>query len=326
MSSKMHSDHPLVSVIIPTYGRPVTLADAIASVRAQTYREIEIVIVDDNPPQSAAREATRVLVEGLRGGDIPVVYLGLPHNMGAALGRNEGVHASRGELITFLDDDDTYLPRKIELQVAAMGSDSDICACAMVAIDGGRRADYIRTHPAGSSLTEFLLNGSAFTPMIMVRRELFLRAGGFLDTPRFQDHVLALRLLSKSERIKVISQPLFVHNLHLGDRVSFSKRTREAFLIKHGVERSLQGVLDDNQRKQLAYKQMLDLYECDLFEASGIARLKIILGKLLASDGAREFVSLLIFSVRKSLRRSPLVWKIRRFLFSKKVDMGGVML
>lgn len=317
----MNTIYSLVSVVIPTYGRPTTLAAAIMSVREQTYRNVEIIVVDDNAPNSESRLATRKLIQELPDSDIPVIYVELPHNMGGALARNEGVMASHGELLTFLDDDDIYLPRKIERQVAVISNDIDICVCAFFANDNGRSANYIRTQPSGETLAEFLLDGSAFTPAIMVRRDLFLEAGGFLDTPRFQDHVLTLRLLGKSERIKLIHDRLFIHNLHLGDRVSFSNRTREAFLIKHGVECSLQSALNDEQKKKLAYKQMLDLYECDLFESSRLERLQIIISKLQTARSLDEFLLLMKFSIRKSLRRSAFVWKIRRLLFSKKINL-----
>lgn len=313
--------NPSVSVIIPTYGRAELLGKAIESVLNQSYKEIEVIVVDDNEPDSEQRNKTKSIVEPYLQLDSRVLYLPLENNMGGALARNEGVKKSSGEYITFLDDDDYYFPSKIEKQVSILEQDFDICTCSMVALDEGRSADYIRTKPSGGSLSSFLLDGSAFTPMIMVKRNIFLAAEGFIDTPRFQDHTLMLRLLSKTNKVFLLDEPLFVHNLHLGDRVSFSPKTRLAFKIKHELENSLSYCLIESQLRELKRKQYLENLECDLFEFSFLDKIKRICQEIANINNFNELVFLLKFSIRKSLRKNNLIWWIRRKLFSKQISL-----
>lgn len=311
----------LVSIIIPTYGRADLLGKAIESVLNQSYKEIEVIVVDDNVPHSAHREKTKSIVASYLQLDTRVLYLPLEKNMGGALARNEGVKKSSGEYITFLDDDDYYFPSKIEKQVSVLEQGLDICTCSMIALDEGRSADYIRTKPNGDNLSHFLLDGSAFTPMIMVRRNTFLTADGFIDTPRFQDHTLMLRLLSKTDKVFLLDEPLFVHNLHLGDRVSFSPKTRLAFKIKHELENSLSDCLIESQLNELKRKQRLENLECDLFEFGFLDKIKRIYQEVVNAKNLNERIFLLKFSIRKSLRKNNLVWWIRRKFLSKEISL-----
>lgn len=126
----MNIEHrPLVSVIVPTYRRDTHLKKALLSLVEQTYSPIEIIVVDDN-----AEGAWNKKVEGVvRSFDtnirVPIVYIQNDTNSGSAETRNVGIRAAAGEYITFLDDDDLYLPKKIEKQISHMvdeGSDFSI--------------------------------------------------------------------------------------------------------------------------------------------------------------------------------------------------------
>ena len=107
---------PLVSVVIPTYNRPVYLKRAIESVLNQTYNPIEIVVVDDNNPTDSARKETEALMEEYQGRQ-NIAYLKHEKNKNGSAARNTGYRHSKGEYITFLDDDDELEPRKIKAQV-----------------------------------------------------------------------------------------------------------------------------------------------------------------------------------------------------------------
>lgn len=101
---------PLVSVVIPTFNQPSMLCEAVDSVLAQTYPQFEIVVVDDgSAPETRRRMDPYVAAGRLR-------YL-WQENRRQAAARNAGIRASRGELIAFLDHDDLWHPRKLELQV-----------------------------------------------------------------------------------------------------------------------------------------------------------------------------------------------------------------
>lgn len=101
-----------VSVIIPTYNRVATLTRTIDSVLAQTYSHFEIIVVDDGSTDNT----TAVLNERYR----DRVRLVRQSNMGSAAARNAGIAAARYDLVAFLDSDDYWLPRKLEVQVPLM--------------------------------------------------------------------------------------------------------------------------------------------------------------------------------------------------------------
>lgn len=109
----MSSVDGLVSTIIPVYNRPVLLRQAVQSVIAQTYRPIEVIIVDDGSTDDTRRIADRFTEEYP-----PLVHVIHQGNKGAALAREAGRQAARGEFVQYLDSDDVLLPHKFELQVS----------------------------------------------------------------------------------------------------------------------------------------------------------------------------------------------------------------
>jgi glycosyltransferase involved in cell wall biosynthesis len=125
----VHPDHAavnrpvvtgLVTTIIPVYNRPGLLREAVASVLAQTYRPIEIVIVDDG-----STDDTPQVAEGFQAEHPDFVRVLRQPNAGPGVARQVGLETSRGEFIQFLDSDDLLLPRKFELQVAGLQSDPE---------------------------------------------------------------------------------------------------------------------------------------------------------------------------------------------------------
>lgn len=109
----------LVSVIIPTYNYAHFIGEAIESVQAQTYRNFEIIVVDDG-----STDATRDVVSGF-----PEVRYLHQANQGIALARNAGQLASNGDFLVFLDADDRLLPDALSAGVAALNTNPD---CAFV--------------------------------------------------------------------------------------------------------------------------------------------------------------------------------------------------
>ncbi len=107
----------LVSVVIPVYNRPAMLRDAVASALAQTYRPIEIVIVDDG-----STDETSAVADALASEYRDVVRVIHQPKAGVGLAREAGRQAAQGEFIQYLDSDDVLLPRKFDLQVAALRS------------------------------------------------------------------------------------------------------------------------------------------------------------------------------------------------------------
>jgi len=110
------NNSPLVSIIIPTYKRPATLDRAINSVLNQTYDNIEIIIVDDNGKGSRFQKKTEKQMKKYDQNE-KIKYIKHKVNKNGAAARNTGIEDANGDYIAFLDDDDEFLSKKIELQV-----------------------------------------------------------------------------------------------------------------------------------------------------------------------------------------------------------------
>lgn len=104
-----------VSVIIPTYKRSDTLLRAIKSIAEQTYKDIEILVVDDNTPGDEYSESVAELIKSLSYKNLSLITQ--ERHINGAAARNAGIRHAVGEYIAFLDDDDLWMPNKIELQV-----------------------------------------------------------------------------------------------------------------------------------------------------------------------------------------------------------------
>jgi glycosyltransferase involved in cell wall biosynthesis len=104
---------PLVSVLVPTYNRPDLLRRALASIRRQTYRDIEIVVVNDAGRDIAGVLAGLDLGAGIR-------HVRHAENRGIAAARNSGLAVARGDIIAYLDDDDAFLPDHVATLVSAL--------------------------------------------------------------------------------------------------------------------------------------------------------------------------------------------------------------
>jgi glycosyltransferase involved in cell wall biosynthesis len=113
----MTKSKPLVSVIIPVYNGEKYLAEAIKSVLAQTYRPIEVIVVDDGSTDGSADVAK---------GFVPFVQCCFQPNGGTGAARNRGIDLARGSFFAFLDADDVWVKDKLTLQMAAFDANPDV--------------------------------------------------------------------------------------------------------------------------------------------------------------------------------------------------------
>ena len=127
----------LVSTVIPVYNRPAMLQDAVSSVLAQTWRPIEIIIVDDG-----STDDTPVMASRLRQRHPDIIRVLSQSNAGPGAARQRGLDAANGEFIQFLDSDDLLLPSKFAVQIAGLQSDpqADIAYGKAYAVNNGRRS------------------------------------------------------------------------------------------------------------------------------------------------------------------------------------------
>ncbi|MEP0213205.1 MAG: glycosyltransferase family 2 protein, partial [Cellulophaga sp.] len=116
---------PLVSIIIPTYNRQLTIRRAIDSVLSQSYSNIEIIVVDD-----CSNDKTYLIMENFKSDD-RVQYIRLDKNVGGGGARNLGIKASKGEYIAFQDSDDVWLEDKLvkQMNVFLKNKELDVVFC-----------------------------------------------------------------------------------------------------------------------------------------------------------------------------------------------------
>ena len=114
----------LVSVVIPTYSRPLFLERAINSILSQSYSNIEIIVVDDNNPSTEYRKETEKVMEKFQNNS-NIIYLKHTENKNGSAARNTGWKKAKGQYITFVDDDDVLDSKKIEEQVKCLENLTD---------------------------------------------------------------------------------------------------------------------------------------------------------------------------------------------------------
>ena len=212
---------PFVSVVIPTHNRAHLLSRAINSVLAQTFSDYEIIVIDDG-----STDHTRGIVDRFRGSRIRL--LRLERNWGASRARNLGIQAAHGDWVAFLDSDDEWLPRKLELQVARLqetnNSHATVVYCLCDQYDGSTK----RTVPSTGRLHE----GDVFDHLLrnrrpptasafVVKRSCLLRIGGFDEGfPSSNDIDLWLRLAQGSNHFLAVNEVLVIKHDHFGPQIS----------------------------------------------------------------------------------------------------------
>ena len=171
----------LVSVIIPTYNRGYCLCEAIDSVLAQTYTNIEIIVVDDGSTDSTEEILKKY------GPEIQYLW---QENQGVSSARNLGIRAAKGEWIAFLDSDDEWLPNKLERQLEELRKCSGLVAHATnsLLIHSGRelslfalrgKPDFARDGCVIIRPLITVFSMQFFTPSIIARKSALLKAGLF---------------------------------------------------------------------------------------------------------------------------------------------------
>ncbi len=193
-----------VSVILPTYNRAHLVARAVQSVLSQTYRDFELVVVDD-----ASDDNTRDVLSQFT--DQRLCYIRHPERRGAAAARNTGIDVSQGEYIAFQDSDDEWLPEKLAQQLKMImqaGPETGVIYCRFQRVYEGKRSYYpsvlrtgishlpLATRKLSGELYLALLQGNWITTQTaLVRRVCFEQSGSFdPQLKRFQDWDLWLRL------------------------------------------------------------------------------------------------------------------------------------
>jgi GT2 family glycosyltransferase len=225
---------PLVSVVVPTLGREQFLRLTLRSALRQRDVDLEVIVVDDGPSESAAAVVERF--------DDPRICLRRHRQRrGAAAARNTGIAHARGEWVAFLDDDDLWAPDKLAAQLAAaQEADCDWVYTGAAAVDQEHRVLHVEPPVSSQEVVAWLPVRNvvpAGASNVLVRARALAAAGGFDETLRYvEDWELFIRLARRSAPAH-LPAPLVAVRWHAGQS---SLNTRElraalaAFEARHG--------------------------------------------------------------------------------------------
>ena len=191
-----------VSIIIPSYKRHKDLVGrAILSLLNQTYDNIEIVLVDDNAREDLKDYRAELESLVLEISDNRICYLQNRENLGGAGARNEGIKISSGEYVTFLYDDDEYLPEKIDKQLKFMvDNELDMSFTKLNIYNEDDKLIDVREHDIKSFDSDYLrryhlTKQITGTPTFMMKRNVLTEIGGFEVVPMGQEYYLMQKIL-----------------------------------------------------------------------------------------------------------------------------------
>ena len=204
------TDEPQVSVIIPTYRRNRQLVRAVESVQNQSYRNLEIIVVNDAP----GNELPEKIIQNSE-----IKTISHDENNGGAAARNTGLDMAKGKYVAFLDDDDLFNTEKIEKQVRKMEKSSEDCfGCFTWHIFYSSEEDLkdgngeVIEEDTDQILYRILRGFNIRVggcSSLLIEREAVEEVGGFDERfPRHQDWELMVRLLEYGS-IEVVEEPLF---------------------------------------------------------------------------------------------------------------------
>lgn len=201
---------PLISVIIPTFNRADIILNTLSSVLNQTYRNIEVFVVDDASTDNTAEIMATV-------NDPRVHFVSLANNTGGTRPRNEGIERSTGEFIALLDSDDEWLPNKLERQYDFLKSQRGSARVCMTAkINKRPEGQHVRRNKSlqgYTSIMEYLLLGNDFQTSTLLLDAGIAKAAGFDPQLRkHQDWDFALRLEENHAQFFYFDEPLTIYD------------------------------------------------------------------------------------------------------------------
>ncbi len=256
---------PLVTVIIPTYNRSALLPRAIKSVVMQSYQNWELLIVDDGSSDNTAQ-----LVASYK--DERIKYLHHVINRGAGAARNTGISSARGEYLTFLDSDDEWLPRKLEIQLGVFSNSQmlnlGIVSCQFIISEGELEITSSKRVFKGDVFNDVLARKARLneTPTLMVRRRVVQPDVMFDEAlSNYQDMDYVLRIVRHSQ-MDVVDEPLV--RVHVGNwkRISDDQLQR-AKALEYLIDKYYEAL---NKKKRLLGWYYLELH--DRFARAGDRR------------------------------------------------------
>ena len=249
-------DSPKVSVIVPTYNRADRLERALNSIVNQTYQDFELIVVDDG-----STDKTYQLMKSFP----KAQYFYIKKNSGVSKARNVGLAFAKGELICFLDSDDLWKEKKIQIQSLWLenNKDSQICYTDEIWVRNGVRVNPMNRHRKYSGdIFRHCLGLCIVSPSsVMIRAKLFDEIGNFDESlPACEDYDLWLRIASKYA-FHFIEEPLIIKYGGHSDQLSRKYWGMDRFRVV-----ALKKLLDQNSldKEKLKLTRSVFLEKCSI--------------------------------------------------------------
>ena len=231
-------ENPLVSVIIPTYNRAHFLRLTLESIVSQTYQNIEIFVIDDGSPNNEAEIVCKEFAK--------VSYCKINNSGGPAKPRNVGIQKAKGKYLAFVDDDDIWLPNKLEKQVQILEQNPEfglVHGCCEVINNEGILQGKIVGRPGkpevkhGDVNMRMIGNWTVMMPTSFVRREVVDKVGYFNEEmPAAGEDVEFWTRCSFETKFYYLDNPMVYYRIH---NENISSQTKEYINLPLYLKRAL---------------------------------------------------------------------------------------
>lgn len=265
----------MVTVIIPTYKGEDKIAEAVKSVLNQTYKNIEVVVVDDNGQGTNHQIATEKKIQPFLI-DSRLKYVVHKKNKNGSAARNTGIKNSSGEFIGFLDDDDVYLPDKLEKQISLFQSLDDsygLVYGSFKEVIDDKHSRVVKARVSDNFLYEYLCDRIiACSSTVLIRRsvldkvvewdesfkrhqdlEFFARVAFYYKVAFIEDVCVEKRKLDRNTAKGEVYEQYHLHYMNKMETIvnSFSERQKREFYDHHYFEMGKAYIKDKNISKAL---------------------------------------------------------------------------
>lgn len=307
--------NPTVSVVIPFYNRPEKTIAAVKSVQNQSYKNIEIILVDDCSTDNMS-DLQRLIKNSKN-----IKLISCPKNSGPAVARNLGIRSSTGEYIAFLDNDDEFLPNKLEVQLGAMAKYNRNFSYTSY-IKREQDVETVKCDPGltGIVVPRIISNCSIATPTVVVRRDILLSGRMlFNESIRIGEDTCLWLEIAKCFEMLLVEAPLTIVN------VDSDTHSQDNSKLMIGVKNLLNYLINDDYYTN--YNHDISILGNYLFEISNQIsereRSRLLYdGPVVSSDPA-VLASTPEPVTAKSIVRSSIPYRAARKIYRKGIKILG---
>jgi glycosyltransferase involved in cell wall biosynthesis len=261
----MSKNDGLVSVIIPVFNRKALVARAIDSVLAQTYQDLEVVLIDDGSTDGSGAVLDEYTIK--HPGRVKVIH---QKNAGQVVARNNGIKVAIGKYIAFLDSDDTWLPHKLDRQIPLFQKNVGLVYAGIFEVDGKEKiVQEVRPEKKmrGNIFYQLLEKNAMTGGSVVVTRESLDRVGLFDEKLKAAENWDLWIRISKHFLVDFVDEPLIKYLKHDGNMSSDMNLMQKASMSIYA--KHLSEVVGDERLKKAKARAYAYLHYCNGVAASG---------------------------------------------------------